>query len=96
MSDPGSHLSCYLAEWYRAEFWDEEKVDHTFAQLSRGAQVISQNGATAKVLMTLSVPTDDVFFCIFVAPSPDVVTQVCERAGIPAERVTAAMAIAAA
>ena len=96
MSDAAPHLYCYLAEWYRAELWDEDKVDRTFAQLTRGAELTSRNGASAKVLMTLSVPTDDVFFCIFVATSLDVVAQACDHAGIPAERVTPAMAIAAA
>jgi hypothetical protein len=44
--------------------------------------------------MTLSVPTDDVIFCLFAASSLEVVVQACNRAGIPAERVTAAMVTA--
>ena len=50
------------------------------------------NGTSAKVLMALSVPADDVIFCVFEAKSRDVVAEACDRAGLPAERVSAAVA----
>jgi hypothetical protein len=96
MSDATPHLSCYLVEWYRAEPWQDASVDDTVSELRRAAEVMTRHGISAEVLMALSVPTDDVIFCIFVASSPDVVVQICDYAGIPAERVTAATAIAAA
>ena len=89
MSDMAPHLSCYLVEWYRAEL-SEETIALTLAQLSRGVE--STNGTPAKVLMTLWVPTDDVIFCVFAAKSSDVVAELCDRAGLPAERLTAAVA----
>ena len=91
MSDIAPHLSCYLVEWYRAEL-SQETIDRTLAQLSRGVESMSTNGTSPKVLMTLSVPADGVIFCVFAAMSREVVTEVCDRAGLPAERVTAAVA----
>jgi hypothetical protein len=91
MSDMAPHLSCYLVEWYRAEL-SEETIELTLAQLSRGVESLSAKGTSAKVLLALSVPTDDVIFCVLAAQSRDVVAEVCDSAGLPAERVTAAVA----
>ncbi len=91
MSDIAPHLSCYLVEWYRSELSDEA-IERTLAQLVRGVESMSANGTSSKVLMTLSVPTDDVMFCVIAAKSREVVAEVCDRAGLPAERVTAAVA----
>jgi hypothetical protein len=90
MSEMPHHLSCYLVEWYCAEL-SEETIDRTLAQLSRGVESVS-DGTSAAVLMILSVPTDDVIFCVFAATSRELVTAACDRAGLPAERVTAAVA----
>jgi uncharacterized protein DUF4242 len=90
MSDREPGLSCYLVEWYPAEL-SAEVLDRTLAQLHQGTESMSADGSSAKVLMTLAVPTDEVIFCVFLASSTEVVCQVCERAGLPAERVTAAM-----
>jgi hypothetical protein len=92
MSDPASRLCCYLVEWYLAEL-SEEVLDRTLARVLEGAESLSTNGLSARVLMTLAVPTDEVIFCVFVASSKEVVAQACDRAGLPAERVTAAMAV---
>jgi hypothetical protein len=91
MSDPTPRLSCYLVEWYPAEL-SEQILDRTLARLLEGAESMSTNGSSAKVLMTLAVPTDEVIFCVFVASSEEIVAEACDRAGLPAERVTAAMA----
>lgn len=90
MSDIAPHLSCYLVEWYRAEL-SQETIDRTLAQLSRGVEAMSTIGTSPKVLMTLFVPSDDVMFCVFAANSREVVAEVCDRAGLPAERVSAAL-----
>jgi hypothetical protein len=91
MSDAPGHPSCYLVEWYPDEL-SEEILDRTLARLLEGAEALSTNGSSARVLMTLAVPTDEVIFCIFLASSREIVAQACERAGLPAERVSAAMA----
>ncbi len=90
MRDLVSCQSCYLVEWYR-EGQRSDAIDEAFAGLTRGAQLISDGGESATVILTVSVPTDDVIFCVFSASSSGVVAAACERAGIPAERVTCAM-----
>ena len=71
MNDPASGLSCYLVEWYPAEL-SEEILDRTLARLHDGAEAMSANGSSAKVLMTLAVPTDEVIFCVFMASSSEI------------------------
>lgn len=48
-------------------------------------------GESATVLMTVSVPTDDAIFCVFAATSAEVVATACDAAGLPPQRVTAAV-----
>lgn len=43
-----------------------------------------------QLLMTLAVPADEVMFSVFAAESAQTVFQACQRAGFPAERLTAA------
>jgi hypothetical protein len=90
MSDAATSLACYLVEWYRAGL-PQDSIDRSFARLTRGAELPSADRTSATVVMTLTVPTDDVVFCIFEASSSEAVAQACEDAGLPAERVTAAM-----
>ena len=41
-----------------------------------------------QLIVTLSVPVDEVLYGVFVADSPDVVNETCQRAGIPPHRLT--------
>ena len=84
----------YLVEWYRAENWQRESFADAFADLRAGAEFLGEDGATATVLLTLSIPTDDAVFCVFQASSPGAVASICERVGLPPQRVTAASAMA--
>ncbi len=86
-----SQLCCYLVEWYRTDLSDEA-IGRTLAQLRDGVQAMSTNGSSPKVLMVLSVPADGVMFCVVAATSRERVAEVCDRAGLPAERVTPAVA----
>jgi hypothetical protein len=88
-----SGLSCYLVEWYR-DGLPQDAIDQSFAVLTRGARLASDDGACAEVMLMLSVPTDDLMFCVFSATSPEVVVAACNRAGLPPERVTPAMVAA--
>jgi len=91
MSPTALRLPCYLVEWYRAEL-AEEPIDDAFARLHECAAAMSADGSQAKVLLTFAVPSDEVIFCVFVASSAEAVGEACARAGLPAERVTAAVA----
>jgi len=91
MGDPSRSISCYLAEWYRADL-SERTMERAFARLTRGVELLTDDGASATVLMSLLVPTDDVVFCVFAAQSREIVVAACDQAGLPVERVTAAVA----
>jgi hypothetical protein len=90
MSAPVSRLPCYLVEWYRPDL-TEEQLDDTAATLEECAASMSAEGSPVQLLMTLSVPTDEVIFGVFAAGSALIVAQACERGGIPAQRLTAAV-----
>jgi hypothetical protein len=91
MSALAPQLSCYLVEWYRNEL-SQETIDRTVTQLSHGVELMSADGTAPKVLMTVSIPSDDVIFCVFAATSSELVAEACDHAGLPAERLTAAVA----
>jgi hypothetical protein len=83
-------LACYLAEWYRPDF-TEEQLDRTATMLENCAVAMSAEGSPVRLLVTLAVPTDEVIFGVFAASSAQIVNQACQRAGIPAQRLTAAI-----
>lgn len=84
--EPG--LSCYLAEWYRADL-SAGAVDDAIAQLKNALGAVDANGASARLLVVLAAPDDEVLYGLFSAASPGVVVQVCTAAGYPIERLTA-------
>jgi hypothetical protein len=51
---------------------------------------MSAAGAPVQLVTMLAVPADEVLFGVFTGSSARVVTQTCEHAGLPAQRVTAA------
>lgn len=89
MAPSPSGVSHYLAEWYRDDL-SQNAMDQSFAMLRKGARLTAADGVSATVVLTVCVPTDDVIFCIFRATAPEEVAAVCNRAGIPAARVSAA------
>jgi len=91
MSMPVPHLSYYLVEWYRPKL-TAEPLERTDAALDDCAASMSADGCPVQVLMTVAVPTDEVVFGVFAADSAQVVAAVCDRAGVPAARVSAATA----
>src|SRR5262245_25022188 len=80
-------LRCYLAEWYRREV-TAQPVDDIAAQLDAGVAMLCAEGTPVRLLVTLAVPTDEVLYGLFTAHSPDIVIQACQRAGVPAERLS--------
>ena len=80
--------TCYLVEWYRPSITGD-LLDHTIDQLDECAASLSSKGSLVQLLMTLAVPSDDVVFGVFEADSTHSVASACDRAGIPAQRVTA-------
>jgi hypothetical protein len=89
MSIPAPCPPCYLVEWYRSEV--TEDLDDTVTKLDECVASISTASSPVQLLMALAIPTDEVVFGLFAAGSAHDVTRVCERAGIPAQRLTAAV-----
>jgi hypothetical protein len=89
MSIPVPRLLCYLVEWYRPEV--TEDLDDTVTKLNECVASLSIAGAPVQLLMAFAVPIDEVVFGVFAAGSADMVAQACQRAGIPAQRLTAAV-----
>jgi len=84
--------SCYLVEWYRPAV-TAQPLDETVAKLDASTVAIRAEGLAVRLLVALTARSDQVLYSVFAASSPDTVRQVCERAGFPAERVTAGIEI---
>lgn len=84
--------SCFLVEWYRPEV-TAQPLDEAVAKLDASTAAIRAEGSAVRLLMALTARSDQVLYSVFAASSPDTVRQACERAGFPAERVTAGIEI---
>jgi hypothetical protein len=83
-----NELQHYLAGWYLPEL-TEHSVDDIVERLDIAAGIVSGEGTTVRLLVTLAVPTDEVLYGVFDAYSSDVVSATRRRAGVPHERLTA-------
>jgi hypothetical protein len=86
---PAPEGQCYLVEWYRREYI-EESLEATAAKLCEGAASMCADGSPVQLVTMLAVPTDEVVFAVFAAGSEDIVARACRRAGLPADRLSAA------
>lgn len=82
-------VPCYLVEWYRSSA-TAESLEETAARLNECAASVSALGPPVHLLSMVAVPGDEVLFGVFTAGSASAVAQTCDRAGIPAQRVTTA------
>jgi hypothetical protein len=87
MSVEAPRLPCFLVEWYRPQLTGGP-IDDTAARLEMAASTVRDEGASVRLLMTLAVPAEEVLFGVFTADSSHAVSEVCLRAGFPAERLT--------
>jgi hypothetical protein len=83
-------MPCYLVEWYRPDLI-EDQFGAALTSLGQCVTSMIAEGMPVRLLMTVTVPTDEVVFGVIAASSEDIVAQLCSRAGVPAERVTAAI-----
>jgi hypothetical protein len=79
--------TCYLAEWYLPEL-TESLVDDLVARLDAAAAAMTDEGAPVRLLVTLSVPTDEVLYAVICAQSRDIVSRTCMEAGAPHQRLS--------
>lgn len=82
-------VRCFLAEWYRSEFTDES-LERTASRLGGSAATMSADGSPVHLLNVFAVPSDEVVFAVFSAGSATAVALTCDRAGLPAERLSTA------
>jgi hypothetical protein len=80
----------YLVEWYRPELIKDE-FSTALTTLGECVATMTSEGTPVRVLHTVTVPSDDVVFGVIGASSDAVVAELCRRAGVPAERLTAAI-----
>jgi hypothetical protein len=80
-------LPCYLAEWYLPDF-TVQTVDEIVARLEDAAATATGEGTPVQLLVTLSVPTDEVLYGVFDAQSQEVVSRTCLAAGAPHQRLS--------
>jgi hypothetical protein len=80
----------FLVEWYRPDVGGES-FDRSLARLIECAETTAAAGAPVHVLVTFAVPADEVAFAVFDADSPSAVAELCNRAGMPALRLTPAV-----
>lgn len=80
-------MPCFLIEWYRSDL-DENTVDQTVAALNTTAAAMTAEGTPVWLLVTLSVPSDEVLYGLFSSPTIDTVTDLCRRAHLPAQRIS--------
>jgi hypothetical protein len=85
--DAVDDLAYYLAEWYLPEMTDTS-VDDVVARLDAAAVTVSAEGTPVRLVVTLSVPTDEVLYGVFGAHSPDIVSKTCLMAGLPHQRLS--------
>lgn len=90
MRSNATSVPCYLVEWYNPRL-AKEPIEDTAATLNDCATSMSTADSTVRLLTILAVPGDDVCFGIFTAASAQLVAETCQRAGLPAQRLTPAV-----
>lgn len=84
---PPPQFTDYLAEWYLLE-QTESSIDDMVSKIDKAANRVGQEGVPVRLIATISVPSDEVFYGVFVAKCPDAVTMTCQRGGIPHDRLS--------
>ena len=90
MGVPAVRMPCYLVEWYRPELV-ENQFSTALAALGECVTTMNAEGTPVRVLHTVTVPGDQVVFGVIEAGSESIAAELCCRAGVPAERLTAAV-----
>lgn len=81
---------CYLVEWYRPALGGAQ-LELVASKIA--ACAASSAGARVRVLAVVMVPADEVIFGVFAANSEADIAETCRRAGMAAQRVTAAIGL---
>ena len=77
----------FLAEWYASELTAATPEDIA-ARLDAGTAAASADGSAVQLLVTVSVPADDVVYGVFAADTAEAVLEACRRVDWPPDRIT--------
>ncbi|WP_077096963.1 hypothetical protein [Mycobacterium terramassiliense] len=80
----------FLVEWYGPHA-PARWIGETARRLNERASSVSARSGQVRLLMAVAIPSDDYAFGVFVAPSAEVVARICNDAGAPPERISAAV-----
>lgn len=80
--------ACYLAEWYLPDI-TQQSVDDIVSRIDAAAALATDEGTPVRLLVTLSVPADEVLYGVFDADSQELVSRTCSAAGVPHQRLSA-------
>jgi len=80
----------YLAEWYTPALFVRPIADIA-ERLRQSLAAMPAETSRPELLYALEVPQDAYAFGVFAAGSPEVVECACRQAGLPADRVSAAV-----
>ncbi|OBF97257.1 Uncharacterised protein [Mycolicibacterium flavescens] len=83
-------VSCYFAEWYLANL-TQDAVERLVTRLQAALENSDGEFSVVRLVGAVAVPEDEVFYGVFAATSPESVTEVCERIGMPPGRLTASV-----
>ena len=92
MSTEVQSSPCYLVEWYRPGL-SGDQLDRATASIETCAASVSAGGSRVHLLAIIAVPADEVVFGVFAAASESDVAETCRKAGMAAQRVTAALGL---
>lgn len=82
--------SRYLAEWYTPHL-NGRAITDVAQCLQQSLARMPTQPLKPELLYALQVPQDAYAFGVFAADSAEIVAEICRHAGLPADRVTAAV-----
>lgn len=86
MPDAGAASLRFLVEWYSPQLGCQATRDIA-RRLADSVAAVPQ--LAVEVQYVLTVPDDDYAFAVVAASSPELVARACQRAGLPADRISA-------
>lgn len=93
MADRSAAATCYLAELY-APRHDPDRLSADTARLRAAAGALAEAGLPVRYLHSAFVAAEETVFHVFEAESGEAVEQALRDAGLEAERISAAVAVA--
>jgi hypothetical protein len=84
----------YVVERYLPGL-DQDELRRSLGRLGGATDELRAEGTEVRYLGSLIVPADEACFCQFEAPSEEAVAEANRRAGVPVNRIVAAVSVPA-